>query len=142
MDRDRLAGTAGPRDDGMDEALRALAEPRRRTILQLVARSELSGTRSSVTDYGDLLMIGRFVDAREDSAMGIFTTREAAEEFVGDDPFLHGVIRKWTVRDWNEGIVPEQRSSERWVIRRRSSDLQAACLASGRAALSVRSRVR
>ena len=47
MDRDRLAGTAGPRDDGMDEALRALAEPRRRTILQLMARSELSGTRSS-----------------------------------------------------------------------------------------------
>jgi hypothetical protein len=25
MDRDRLAGTAGPRDDGMDEALRALS---------------------------------------------------------------------------------------------------------------------
>ena len=31
---------------------------------------------------------------------------------------------------------------ERWVIRRRPSDLQAAYLASGRAALSVRSRVR
>ena len=42
MDRDRLAGTAGPRDDGMDETLRALAEPRRRAILQLVAHSELS----------------------------------------------------------------------------------------------------
>ena len=47
MDRDRLAGTAGPRDDGMHEALRSLAEPRRRAILQLVAHSELSGTRSS-----------------------------------------------------------------------------------------------
>ena len=42
MDRDRLASTAGLRDDGMDEALRALAEPRRRVILQLVAHSELS----------------------------------------------------------------------------------------------------
>jgi DNA-binding transcriptional ArsR family regulator len=44
--RDRPAGPAdpraGPRDDAPDEALRALAEPRRRAILQLVARSELS----------------------------------------------------------------------------------------------------
>ena len=31
-----------PPDDGMDEALRALAEPRRRAILQLVAHSELA----------------------------------------------------------------------------------------------------
>jgi hypothetical protein len=39
-------------------------------------------------------MIERFAEAREDSAMGIFTTREAAEEFVGGDPFiLHGVVR-------------------------------------------------
>ena len=97
-------------------------------------RDEIVGC-FDVTDCGDLLMIGRFVDAREDSAIGTFTTREAAEEFVGDDPFLHGVIRNWTVRDWNEGVVPEQRSSGRWVIRRRPSDLQAARLASGRAAL-------
>ena len=42
MDRDRPAGAVAPRDDGMDEALRALAEPPRRAILQLVAHSELS----------------------------------------------------------------------------------------------------
>ena len=42
MDRDRLAGAVGPPGDGMDEALRALAEPRRRAILQLAAHSELS----------------------------------------------------------------------------------------------------
>ena len=35
-------GSDSPRDDQTDEALRALAEPRRRAILQLVAHSELS----------------------------------------------------------------------------------------------------
>jgi len=39
-------------------------------------------------------MIGPFANALEDGAMGIFTTREAAEEFVRGDPFvLHGVVR-------------------------------------------------
>ena len=41
--------------------------------------------------------------------MAIFTTREAAEEFVRGDPFvLHGVIRNWTIREWNEALVPER----------------------------------
>jgi uncharacterized protein YciI len=35
--------------------------------------------------------------------MGIFTTRDAAEEFVNGDPFLiHGVIRSWQIKEWNE----------------------------------------
>jgi DNA-binding transcriptional ArsR family regulator len=46
MARNWPAGPGGPRagqrDDAMDEALRALGEPRRRAIVQLVARSELS----------------------------------------------------------------------------------------------------
>ena len=59
-------------------------------------------------DRGDLLMIGPFANAQEDGAMGIFTTREAAEEFVHGDPFvLHGVVRNWTIREWNEALVPE-----------------------------------
>jgi uncharacterized protein len=59
-------------------------------------------------DRGDLLMIGPFANAQEDGAMGIFTTREAAEEFVRGDPFvLHGVVRNWTIREWNEALVPE-----------------------------------
>jgi uncharacterized protein YciI len=40
--------------------------------------------------------------------MSIFTTREAAEEFVRGDPFvLHGVVGSWTIREWNEALVPE-----------------------------------
>ncbi|MFD2094186.1 YciI family protein [Blastococcus deserti] len=36
-------------------------------------------------------------------AMGIFTSREAAEEFVAGDPFVvNGVVASWSVRPWNE----------------------------------------
>ena len=62
-------------------------------------------------DRGELLMIGPFDNAQEDGAMGIFTTRQAAEEFVRGDPFvLHGVVRNWTIREWNEALVPDQRA--------------------------------
>jgi uncharacterized protein YciI len=59
---------------------------------------------------GDLLMIGIFGDPQVDGAMGIFPTREAAEEFIREDPFvLHGVVRAWHIREWNEVLanVPE-----------------------------------
>ncbi len=60
-------------------------------------------------DRGDLLMIGPFANALEDGAMGIFTSRGAAEEFARGDPFvLHGVVRNWTIREWNEALVPDQ----------------------------------
>ena len=59
-------------------------------------------------DRGDLLMIGPFANAQEDGAMGIFTTRAAAEEFVRGDPFvLNGIVRNWYIRDWREALVPE-----------------------------------
>ena len=62
-------------------------------------------------DRGELLMIGPFDNAQEDGAMGIFTTRQAAEEFVRGDPFVvHGVVRNWTIREWNEALVPDQRA--------------------------------
>jgi hypothetical protein len=49
---------------------------------------------------GQLLMIGPFADPRE-GAMGIFTTRDAAETFAERDPFVrHGVVANWYVREW------------------------------------------
>ena len=63
---------------------------------------------------GELLMIGPFANAQEDGAMGIFTTREAAEEFVRGDPFvLNGIVRKWVIRDWIEALVPEPSADRR-----------------------------
>jgi uncharacterized protein YciI len=56
---------------------------------------------------GLLLMVGRFTDEDAPTAMSVFTTREAAEEFVGGDPFVHnGVVREWAIREWNEVLAP------------------------------------
>ncbi len=60
-------------------------------------------------DRGELLMIGTFANAQEDGSMAIFTSRAAAEEFVRGDPFvLNGVVRNWTIRDWNEALVQDK----------------------------------
>jgi uncharacterized protein YciI len=56
---------------------------------------------------GTLLMIGPFTDAPAGGAMGIFSTRAAAESFLGEDPFvLHGLVARHTLREWNEVLVP------------------------------------
>lgn len=58
--------------------------------------------RSFVED-GSLLMIGTFADPQQDGAMGVFTTREAAEAFASTDPFvLHGVVKSYRIMEWNE----------------------------------------
>jgi uncharacterized protein len=57
-------------------------------------------------DRGLLLMVGTFDEPMNGDAMGVFTTREAAEEFVAGDPFVvHGVVAEWTVRPWNEVLT-------------------------------------
>jgi uncharacterized protein YciI len=54
-------------------------------------------------EAGVLLMVGAFGDPQAQGSMGIFTTREAAEEFVRDDPFVvNGVVRGWEIREWAE----------------------------------------
>lgn len=54
---------------------------------------------------GTLLMAGPFADPTQ-GALGVFTSREAAEEFIRGDPFvLNGVVSTWTLRDWNEALV-------------------------------------
>lgn len=53
-------------------------------------------------ERGVLLGVGPLLDG-EGGAMGIFTSREAAEEFVRDDPFvLNKVVGKWRIREWRE----------------------------------------
>jgi uncharacterized protein len=55
---------------------------------------------------GDLLGIGTFGDAAGDAAMGIFTSRAAAEEFVADDPFVvNGVVKAWRIREWDDALA-------------------------------------
>ena len=51
---------------------------------------------------GVLLMVGPWANPAE-GALAIFASREAAEEFVGGDPFVEtGVVGKVTFKDWNE----------------------------------------
>jgi uncharacterized protein YciI len=55
-------------------------------------------------DKGTLLLIGPFTD--QSGAMGVFTTREAAEEFAANDPFvLQGVVKAWQIREWREALA-------------------------------------
>ena len=56
---------------------------------------------------GVLLMVGTFADEPV-GAMAVFTTREAVDEFMADDPFLkHGVVGHHRVREWDEVLQPE-----------------------------------
>jgi uncharacterized protein len=53
-----------------------------------------------------LLGVGTFGDPQTQGAMAIFTTREAAEEFVAGDPFrIQGVIKSYEIREWNDFVT-------------------------------------
>ena len=52
---------------------------------------------------GEVIGIGPFADRGN---MGIFRTREAAEAFALQDPFiLEGLIKSFVIRDWNDTIL-------------------------------------
>ena len=52
---------------------------------------------------GVLLAVGTFGNPQDEGSMGIFSSRDAAEEFARDDPFVvGGVVSAWEVREWNE----------------------------------------
>jgi uncharacterized protein YciI len=56
---------------------------------------------------GELLMVGPFTDAPAGGAMAVFPTRDAAERFAAADPFVqHGIVARWTIREWNEVLTP------------------------------------
>ena len=58
-------------------------------------------------DRGVLLMVGTLEEPMNGDAMGVFTTREAAEEFIAGDPFVQGgVVASHSVRPWNEVLHP------------------------------------
>jgi uncharacterized protein YciI len=41
-----------------------------------------------------------------DGALAIFATREAAEEFIKDDPFVtNGLVSKWRLVEWNAVFI-------------------------------------
>ena len=57
----------------------------------------------SYAERGELLLIGPFTD--RSGAMGVFTTREAAEGFAAEDPFVtKNLVERWQVREWMEAL--------------------------------------
>lgn len=55
---------------------------------------------------GVVIGIGPFTDRGN---MAIFRTREAAEEFVRNDPFnLEGLVKEYRIREWNDSLIPER----------------------------------
>ena len=52
---------------------------------------------------GEVIGIGPFVDRGN---MAIFRSREAAEVFVKEDPFiLEGLVKSYVIRDWNDTML-------------------------------------
>jgi len=52
---------------------------------------------------GDVIGIGPFADRGN---MAIFRSREAAEKFVAEDPFiLEGLVKSVAIREWNDTML-------------------------------------
>jgi uncharacterized protein YciI len=73
------------------------------------ARAHFAAHRAHWTEFveaGELELIGTFADPQADGSMAVFKTREAAEAFVKDDPFvLNGVVDSWRILGWNEALT-------------------------------------
>ena len=56
-------------------------------------------------ERGVVLGIGPFM---EGGNMAIFKTREAAEAFTREDPFiLEGLLKSFVIKDWHDSLLPE-----------------------------------
>jgi len=86
---------ADPRDDEMDQALHALAEPRRRAIMRLVAQSELAAgeiagffdvTRSAVSQHLTVLKNAGLLTERKVATRRLY--RACPEGLAGLRQFL------------------------------------------------------
>lgn len=73
------------------------------TIMQVYPRHKV--VVDKYISQGQVLGIGPFSDRGN---MAIFKTREAAEAFVLEDPFiLEGLVKSFTIRDWHDTMLPE-----------------------------------
>jgi uncharacterized protein YciI len=54
-------------------------------------------------EQGHVIGIGPFADRGN---MAIFRSREAAEAFSREDPFiLEGIVKSFAIRDWNDSML-------------------------------------
>ncbi|GGY82923.1 hypothetical protein GCM10011613_29710 [Cellvibrio zantedeschiae] len=73
------------------------------------AQENFPGHQARLKEFherGTLLMAGPY-GVPPIGALGIFTSREAAEEFAAGDPFvINGVVGKYLVQQWSEVLAP------------------------------------
>jgi uncharacterized protein YciI/uncharacterized protein YndB with AHSA1/START domain len=69
------------------------------------AREHIVAHRERLDEFcarGTLVMAGPVMDGTG-RAFGVFTSRQAAEDFIAGDPFVvHQVVARWTVVEWAE----------------------------------------
>jgi uncharacterized protein YciI len=59
-------------------------------------------------ERGDLLLMGPLQEPFNGDALAVFVSEQAAKEFVAGDPFVvHGLVKTWEIRPWNEVLLPE-----------------------------------
>jgi uncharacterized protein len=62
---------------------------------------------------GDLVLVGPFEDPVRDGAMTVFRSKEAAEAFAAEDPFVvHGLVVRWEIKGWNEFLTAQDATSD------------------------------
>lgn len=56
-------------------------------------------------EKGVVIGIGPFADRGN---MAIFKTRDVAEQFVKEDPFiLEGLVKSFVIKDWDDSLLPD-----------------------------------
>ena len=56
----------------------------------------------SAHERGELLLAGALPDPYDRALLVWTAPREAVERFVQQDPYVvHGLVRGWTIREWN-----------------------------------------
>jgi DNA-binding transcriptional ArsR family regulator len=115
--------SARARETGADEALRAIAEPRRRAILRLVARDELAAgeiaaafdiTRTAVSQHLTVLKNAGLLTERRDGTKRLYRARAqglaAVREFL-DDMWAGSLDAARAIAEAGQGITDEDRAA-------------------------------
>lgn len=98
--------SAGHNDRPLSDAERTMTpEERMAVTMQVYPRH-----KARVDEYvaaGRIVGIGTFAEPMANGSMGIFATREDADEFMAGDPFLlEGLVRSWRLLEWNDSVLP------------------------------------
>jgi DNA-binding transcriptional ArsR family regulator len=116
--------TGGPGEDAADEALRAIAEPRRRAILKLVAHDELAAgqiaeafdiTRTAVSQHLTVLKNAGLLTERREGTRRLYRARAeglaAVREFL-DDLWAGSLEAARAITEAERGITGDDQDAD------------------------------